>query len=186
MILRLLALVALIGVTVGLTDWLQDLQENLRRAPGPDASHAPDHTAEDIVLTMMGVDGVPSYRIKAPRMAHFVADDTAKLLAPRVWFYPDEGPPVRLRSQRARLSASGERIWLPGEVDIVRPPYADRGRIKVLTRNVTVFPNSRRARTTAPVLAASQAQRLQGVGMVLDLASGTLDFKSRVRGTYVP
>ncbi|MGH8504059.1 MAG: LPS export ABC transporter periplasmic protein LptC [Gammaproteobacteria bacterium] len=186
MMLRLLLLVGLIGITVGVSDWLRGLQEELQRAPATEAPHAPDFAFTDVLLTMMSMDGAPKYRIEAPRMVHFPRGDSARLISPHVWFFRDDGPPVELRSERARVTAMGERIWLPGEVDIERPPHDHRARLTVRTRDVTVFPDPRIARTQAPVKAMSGAQRLEGVGMRLDLAAGTLDLQSRVRGRYVP
>jgi LPS export ABC transporter protein LptC len=187
MMLRLSLLVALIGATVALTDWLKDLQEALQRAPDVSSKNTPDYTFQEIMLTVMGIDGAPRYRVEAPRMAHFGVGDSAKLRSPHVWFYRDDGPPVELCSNRAVIEASGKRVWLLGRVDIIRPPYADRARLTVKTRDVTVFPALKIARTKAPVQAASGGdQWLKGVGMVLDLAAGTLDLKSQVRGTYVP
>ncbi|MBA2410941.1 MAG: LPS export ABC transporter periplasmic protein LptC [Gammaproteobacteria bacterium] len=186
MMLRLLLLLALIGITVGVSDWLRDLQEDLRRVPAAAAPRVPDFAFTDVLLTMMGVDGAPKYRIEAPRMVHFPLDDRSVLTSPDVWFFRDDGPPVELRAERARVTAMGERIWLPGAVDIERPPYGRRARLDVITRDVTVFPDPELARTGAPVRAISGAQRLEGVGMRLDLAAGTLHLRSRVRGRYVP
>lgn len=177
---------ALIGITVGLTDWLRDLQQELQRAPNTRDSNTPDYTFETVVLTAMGIDGARSYRIRAPHITHFAANNDAELISPRIWFFQDKGPPLELRAGRARVTAASKRIWLPGEVDIQRPPYANRARLTVKTRDVTVFTDPRVARTNAPVTAASGEQRLKGVGMMLDLAAGTLDLTSRVRSTYVP
>lgn len=186
MMLRLLLLAALIGVTVGVSDWLRGLQEELRRLPAAETSRAPDFAFTDVLLTMMGVDGMPKYRIEAPRMVHFPLNDSSALVSPDVRFFRDDGPPVEMRAERARVTAMGERIWLPGEVDIKRPPHGDRGRLTVKTRDVTVLPDTRTARTRARVRATTGAQRLEGVGMRLDLAAGKLDLRSRVRGLYVP
>src|SRR5918999_1031442 len=109
MTLRLLVLAALIGITVALTDWLRNLQEELQRAPAASVPHAPDYSFHEVLLTEMDVEGAPRYRIQAPRMAHFAADDSAELLSPHVWFYRVHAPPMELRSQRARVEASGQR-----------------------------------------------------------------------------
>jgi lipopolysaccharide export system protein LptC len=119
-------------------------------------------------------------------MMHFPADESSWLISPHVWLFRDDGPPVELRAQRARITARGERVWLPGEVDIVRPPHANRAQLLVRTRNVTVFPDAKEARTDASVRAINGKRRLAGVGMMLDLATGTLDLKSRVQSTYAP
>jgi lipopolysaccharide export system protein LptC len=184
--LRLLVLGVLIGIAVGLTEWLQDLQEELERTPPERAQAAPDFTFERIVLTVMGMDGKPRYRIRAPRMVHYPPGHGARIVAPRLWFYAEGGPPIELRSQRAKVSASGQPIWLFGPVDISRPAYAQRARLAVRTRDVKILPDAERARSEAPVLASQGEQRMAGVGMVLDLAAGTLDLLSRVRGIYVP
>lgn len=184
--LRLLMLVALIGVAVALTDWLSDLHEELQRAPGAMTPGAPDYDFRQVLLTVMGEGGAPRYRIRAPRMTHFPLDESSLLTSPTAWFFSDDGPPVELRARKARVFAAGERIWLPGEVDIVRPPTRTRARMTVKTRDVTVFPGPEEARTQAKVRAQSGEQRMEGVGMMLDLAAGTLNLRSRVRGTYVP
>lgn len=184
--LRLLVMLALIGAAVGLTEWLRDLQQDLERARETPVSNLPDYTFETVVLTAMGIDGTPRYRIKAPRMIHFPIDDSSRLDSPRVWFFRGIEPPVELRARQARVSARGERVWLPGEVDIVKPPREGRPRLTVKTRDVTVFPNSKEARTNARVRAVNGNRRLAGVGMVLDMAAGTLILKSSVRSTYAP
>jgi lipopolysaccharide export system protein LptC len=186
MMLRVLLLVVLIGTAVGVTEWLRDLQQDLRRAQETQVTNAPDYTFTTVVLSTMGIDGTPRYRIKAPRMIHFPADDSSRLISPRVWFFRDDGPPVELRARRARVSAGGKRVWLPGEVYIVRPPHAKRARLTLKTRDVTVFPDVEEARTDAPVRGVNGGRRVAGVGMVLYLAAGTLNLKSRVRSTYVP
>ncbi len=183
---RLLVMVALIGITVALTNWLQDLQQELRRAPDKSLPKAPDYRFRQVVLTMMGMDGAPRYRIRAPRMTHFASTDGARLVSPKVWFYLDEGPPVELRAQRAHVAAGGKRIWLEGKVDITRAAHAGDAPLAVQTRDVTVLPEARKARTRAPVRAVNGDQRLSGVGMMLDLLGGTLHLESRVRSIYVP
>jgi lipopolysaccharide export system protein LptC len=186
MMLRLLALGVLIGIAVGLTEWLQDLQEELERTPPERARAAPDFTFENIVLTVMGIDGKPRYRIRAPRMVHYPPGHSARIASPHLWFYAEDGPPIELRAQRARVDATGEPVWLLGGVDIRRPAYARRASLEVQTRDVKVLPEANRALTEAPVAATRGEQRMAGVGMALDLAVGTLDLLSRVRGTYVP
>jgi lipopolysaccharide export system protein LptC len=186
MTLRLLALVALIGAAVAITDWLQDLQQDLQRAPAETSASAPDFIFRYVDLTVMGVEGAPRYRIEAPRMVHYAPGDSAQITSPRFWFYRDDGPAIELRSERAKVAAAGERVWLLGAVNILRPPHAGLAPLTVRTRDVTVFPDTERARTKAPVVASGGAQRLAGVGMVLDLAAGTLNLLSQVRGTYVP
>lgn len=186
MTLRLLMLVALIGIAIALTDWLQDLREELQRAPAASRPGAPDYAFHQVLLTVMGLDGMPRYRIRTPRMAHFPVTESSLLLAPTMWFFRNEGPPVEMCARRAKVFANGERVWLPGEVHIMQRPHAERPRMKIDTREMTVFPKSKKARTEARVVAASGQQRLQGVGMMLDLSAGTLNLESRVRGTYVP
>ncbi len=186
MTLRLLMLVALIGSAIALTDWLQDLREELQRAPTAGPPDAPDYAFHRVLLTVMGLDGRPRYRIRAPRMAHFPVTQSSLLLTPTMWFFRNEGPPLKMRARRARVFADGKRIWLPGEVHIMRRPYAERPRMTIDTRDVIVFPKPKKARTKARVVAASGIQRLEGVGMMLDLAAGTLNLQSRVRGTYDP
>jgi len=184
--LRLFVVFALIGVTVGLTGWLHDLHQELQRAPAMRYSNAPDYTFNDVVLTVMGVDGARSYRIEAPRITHFAVSGNAALVVPRIWFFQGKGPPLELHARRAWVTAAGKRILLPGKVDIVRPSYANHARLTVKTRNVTVFTNTEIASTNAPVAAVNGYQRLKSMGMRLNLAAGTLNLPSRVRSTYVP
>jgi lipopolysaccharide export system protein LptC len=186
MTVRLLMLVTLIGIAFALTDWLQDLQEELQRAPTGSPPGVPDFAFHEVLFTVMGLDGTPRYRIRAPRMAHFPLNQSSLLLAPTIWFFRSDGPPVKMHARRARVFADGERVWLPGEVHITRPPHAERPHMTIDTRDVTVFPKPKKARSETRVVAASGEQRLQGVGMMLDLSAGTLNLKSRVRGTYVP
>ena len=46
-------MVALIGAAVGLTEWLRDLQEDLRRAQEAQTSSMPDYAFSAVVLTRL-------------------------------------------------------------------------------------------------------------------------------------
>src|ERR671914_571968 len=106
MMLRLLVMFTLIGVTVGLTGWLRDLQQELQRAPNTHYSNTPDYIFKTVMLTAIGIDGARKYLIKAPRITHFASSGDANLVAPQIWFFQDNGPPLELRARRARVIAA--------------------------------------------------------------------------------
>ena len=62
--------------------------------------------------------------------------------------------------------------------------HPQSGPLQVQTTTLDVVPASKSAKTTAAVEIITQASRLQGTGMRLDLSNSTIDLLSKVRGTY--
>lgn len=178
-------LVLAIALGSVLTWWLQNLRENFDEERAPVAG-GPNHSLDNAVMTVMDESGAPQYRLESPRLAHYGEDGHAELESPRMLYFRPEGPPLKLRSERAHIAADGKLIRLQGRVHVLRPAAGERPALTIDTRNVNVWPKPRTASTEEEAIAVNGPYRIRGLGMQADLDAGTVKLLSEVRSVYEP
>ncbi len=149
--------------------------QGYRRASGP------DYRVENPVLTVMDVSGHPYYRLQARSMMHFVDKALTEIEAPSLIFYTS--PPWFVRSERGQILEEGRRVVLLGEVRVRREGEMP---VRVVTRNLTVYPSSERVETREPVEADFGPHRVTGTGFRGDFKERRFMIMSQVKARYVP
>lgn len=174
----------ILAVAVGVL-WLYNLHDEEKLNSEPE-SRTPDYTYEGILLTSINPKGKMTYRIKAPKMAHYGDDNSIKIESPDMLFYRDDAPPIKVRSEYAWLLSGGEEIMLLGAVSIVRSEIEPTTTLTIETRNLRLLPEKKSADTDEAVLAYNEVYRIQGLGGSINLGSGYFKIHEQARGVYEP
>ena len=85
----------------------------------------------------------------------------------------------------AHVSAKGEKVFFPGQVDIDRAASPDNQALTARTTDLTVLPEEGLASTDQPVFMTLGASELQGTGARIDNKAQTFELLANVTGRYV-
>lgn len=176
---------AVLALLVGLTLWLNQLvQPPAARADGS-ARHDPDLMVENFSARKLGENGEVRYTLAARKMVHFPDDDSAVLETVKVEAFEPQQPKMTATADRGRLEQGGDRVWIEGNVVVVREGDARFGRTRLLTEKLLVLPDAGIARTTEDVTLESAEGHAHATGLELDNHARVLRL-DRVRATYKP
>ena len=176
---------AVLGLLVGLTLWLNHLVQ----APPPRADgslrHDPDLVVEKFNARKLGEDGRVLYTLAARKMVHYPDDDSAVLESIRLEAFEPRQPPMTITADNGRLEQGGDRVWVEGNVVVVREGDAANEPARLTTDNLLVLPDEGIARTKSVVTLTSPSGRAEAQGLEIDNRARTLRL-DRVRATYKP
>lgn len=154
--------------------------QNLRDAALPDVVVERSHAVR------LGQDGMPLYKLDAPEIQHFPSQDSTLIKLPVMEIDRPGDPKIVIRAEYARGIQRASEVWLYGKVRMDRAASPKGAATIVRTSSVQIFPDTRIARSSAPVEADMGPHHAQAVGFVLDYAQQKLNLLSKVRITYVP
>ena len=176
---------SVLGLLVGLTFWLDQLvQPREARADGS-TRHDPDLMVENFSARTLDPDGSVRYTLAARKMVHYPDDDSAHLDAVKVEAFEPKQPKMTATADRGRLEQGGDRVWIEGNVVLVREGDARVGASTLTTQKLLVLPNEGKASTSSDVTLVSPQGTAQAKGMELDNNARTIKL-DRVRATYKP
>jgi lipopolysaccharide export system protein LptC len=174
---------ALLAALAGLTYWLD--QQVQPMPPGRTGEgKSPDFLVEDLVATRMKTDGSPRYAVKAKKLVHYPADNSADLEYPDVTHFEPGQAPVTIKANRGQISNNGENVYLRGAVEIKRLAYADQPEMSLQTSFLHVIPDQDLVKTDRAVTLTRGNSTLESVGLEFNNATRTLNLLSEVTGTF--
>ncbi|NNJ95031.1 MAG: LPS export ABC transporter periplasmic protein LptC [Halobacteria archaeon] len=145
-------------------------------------SDGPDAFAEDMTLSVMNEDGRAVYRLTAGSMSHHAGTDLLELHDPLVNITRPDGSRWLITAARGEAATSGERVWLPGAVDLRRMADNRHGAMHISASDVVVWPGEKVAETTRKAVIITDSFRVEAVGLKADFLNNRLELRSRVRG----
>ena len=176
---------AALGLLVALTLWLNYLVQ----APGTRADgalrHDPDLMVENFSARALGEDGRVLYTLDARKMVHYPDDDSAVLETVKLQSFEPRQPTMTATADHGRLEQGGDRVWIEGNVVVVRDADARGESARLTTDRLLVLPDAGIARTSSPVTLHSPSGRVDATGLEIDNRARTLRLE-RVRATYKP
>jgi len=176
---------AALALLVGLTLWLNTLvQPPAARADGS-LRHDPDLMVENFNARKLGDDGAVLYTLAAKKMVHYPDDDSAVLQTLTLEAFEPRQPKMTITADHGRLEEGGERVWIEGNVVIVRDADAKTEAARLMTDNLLVLPDEGKARTSAQVRMQSLSAHAVAAGLELDNRARTLVL-DRVQATIKP
>jgi lipopolysaccharide export system protein LptC len=107
-------------------------------------------------------------------MVHYPDDDSAILEAVTVEAFEPKQPKMTITADNGRLEQGGERVWIEGNVVIVRDADEHSESARVLTDKLLVLPDDGIARTDSEVTMQSASAHAVGTGLELDSKARTL------------
>ena len=175
------ALTAALFAGAGASGWvLHVLDPGDVPAPAPRSPGALRAYMENSVTVEMDDAGRPRRRIAA-RYMEFHHDDTVALSSPYYVLYRAGGEPWHVRSERGRVSADGDIVWLLGKVDIWRNDGSGARNLEIRTEDLKVLSESGYGETGKPVTIRTPASESKGVGLRAFLDENRLELLSQVR-----
>ena len=176
---------AALGLLVGLTLWLNHLvQTPGSRADGA-LRHDPDLMVENFSARALGVDGRVLYTLDARKMVHYPDDDSALLESVKLQSFEPRQPTMTATADKGKLEQGGDRVWIEGNVVVVREADARSESARLTTDRLLVLPDAGIARTSSAVTLQSPSGRVDATGMEIDNRARTLRL-DHVRATYKP
>jgi lipopolysaccharide export system protein LptC len=175
----------LLAILVALTTWLDQLVQPEGRRGDASKRHDPDLIVENFSARKFGKDGRTLYTLAARRMVHYPDDNSALLETIGFEAYEPRQPRVTIASDGGRLLEGGDKVWLEGNVVLVREADGKYEASRLTTDRLLVLPDTGVARTSSPVLLENPAGRVEASGLELNNQARTLKL-DRVRATYKP
>ncbi|HET6265886.1 MAG TPA: LPS export ABC transporter periplasmic protein LptC [Usitatibacter sp.] len=176
---------AVLALLVGLTLWLNALvQAPSARASGA-LRHDPDLMVENFSARKLDESGRVLYTLTARKMVHYPDDDSALLESVTVEAFEPRQPKMTATADHGRLEQGGDRVWVEGNVVVVREADEKNERARLTTDKLLVLPDSGIARTTSDVVLENASGRAHAKGMELDNRARTMKL-DQVTATYKP
>ncbi len=141
-----------------------------------------DAFVEDMRLSIMNPDGHPVYRLTATAMTHHAGTDVLRLQQPLVNISRPDGNHWQIKAARGEAAADGDRVWLPGQVELERTADSPRGAMHITASDVLLKPAEKLVETPGKALIITDRFRLEAIGLKADLENNRLELQTRVRG----
>lgn len=146
---------------------------------------SPDFITTGISVTEFTELGAPKRRVWAEYAEHF-ADGRLSSIAPRMMTLAIDEPQIRASADTGHSMDGGETYVFIGNVLVTRAADREHAPMRFETTHMTVFPDTSRIETDAPVTMMSGSDITSGIGLTLDNVERTVDIHSHVRTTVIP
>lgn len=176
---------AVLGLLVALTLWLNQLVSAPDGRNDGTKRHDPDMLVESFNARKLGVDGSVLYTLAARKMVHYPDDNSALLETVTLQAFEPKQPPMTVTADHGRLEQGGERVWIEGNVVVIREADERTERTRLTTDRLLVLPDAGKASTTSEVHMESASSRAVAASLELDNKSRTLRLE-RVSAAFKP
>lgn len=171
----IIALALLAAVTL----WIERVTRAPAETPRIDRSD-PDFIGERIRMTAYNTEGQPRYELIAERIVHYPMSDVTDFEQPRLRYQSSEGD-IRIRADNGESGPSVERVLLHGDVVVTREAIGENPPLSLETATLTLWPDTQRAMTDAPVVLKHGNIVANGNGLRADNLVGTFDLVGDTR-----
>lgn len=146
---------------------------------------SPDFVARDLVVTEFEADGTAKRRLFAEYAEHF-NDGRMNSVKPRMVTLRADEPQLKAVADTGVSTDNGQSILFSGNVHVTRAGDKEHAPMSFTTTHVTVFPDTNRLETDAPVRMVSGSDVTTGVGMTMDHVDRTVQIHNNVRTSVIP
>ncbi|MGB7543858.1 MAG: LPS export ABC transporter periplasmic protein LptC [Burkholderiales bacterium] len=174
---------ALMLFLAALTFWLQYAVQESPGEPGA-RRHDPDAIVENFTVHRLSDTGKPQYTFSAPKMLHFLDDNSSEALYPRIVQLDDTGGNITATANRGTITKDGEEAFLYGNVLIIREATPEHEELRARTEFLHMLSEKHIAQTDRQVTITQGPSVLTGVGMVVNEDTHEFTLQSQVKGTY--
>jgi lipopolysaccharide export system protein LptC len=144
-----------------------------------------DYVLRDFELIALDDTGKESFTVRAPLLQQTPGAKTMELTTP-LFLLPDvDGHYWRVRSRTGWVSERRDLLRLRGNV-VTTSPTEDKRSIVMKTRQLNVYPNTRKATSAAVVTVTEPGLTMRGRGLDADLAARRFTLLSQATARYVP
>jgi lipopolysaccharide export system protein LptC len=176
---------AALALLVGLTLWLNQLVQPAGSRGDASKRHDPDVMVENFKARKLDEQGLVRYTLVARKMVHYPDDDSALLETVRLEAFEPRQPKMTITADHGKLEQGGDRVWIEGNVVIVREADAQSGRATLTTAKMLVLPDEGIARSASDVYMESPDGVSHAAGLELNNKTRTLQLQ-RVQARIKP
>lgn len=146
----------------------------------------PDALIESVIETTLNKQGTPALKIESPQMIHFPEHDMTKIKTPRITVFRQSPKPWTITSDTAEAFSGIQQIVFQNHVVIHHPSDTMNPITTMKTSSLTVYPDKQIAQTEDAVQWVQPDTTIEAVGMITNLAEGTVKLLSQAKGIYAP
>lgn len=151
----------------------------------PAPPHSPDFFSIDYAKWEMDGSGLLKKKLLADTIEHFADDGSTRLNNPKIAINNKQSVSWTIHSEAGVLSDDGKNLLLTGQVIIERGQSDRQRKLKIITRNLTVKPESNHAETQERAEIINPPNVTTGVGMKMFFAEPIkLQLLANVKGKY--
>ena len=176
---------AALALLVGLTLWLNQLVQPQGSRGDASKRHDPDLMVQNFSARKLDEQGAVRYTLVARKMLHYPDDDSAHLDTVTLEAFEPKQPKMTITADRGLLEQGGDRVWIEGNVVVVRDADAKIGPSRLTTEKMLVLPDEGIARSAAPVRMESPDGVSNAAALELNNKTRTLQL-DRVQVTMKP
>lgn len=189
--IRVWLLVTLMGLIMLGSFWVYEVMR--RNAELAAASNqvrsAPDYFVEQFNFVRLSQSGKTNYRVTGDKLTHFPKEDEFEITQPRIIGIDQEQTPMNIRADRAvikqKVKEDGQakpedQILMLGNVLVERSATTKLAKLKLETESLTLFPDSERMKTDAPVIMTTASAVLTALGLEANNTTQQITFPGRV------
>lgn len=185
--IRVWLLVTIMGLIMLGSFWVYEVMR--RNAELAAASNqvrsAPDYFVEQFNFVRLSQSGKTNYRVTGDKLTHFPKEDEFEITQPRIIGIDQEQTPMNIRADRAvikqKVKEDGQakpedQILMLGNVLVERSATTKLAKLKLETASLTLFPDSERMKTDAPVIMTTASAVLNALGLEANNATQQISF----------
>ena len=150
-------------------------------------SNAPTVSFNDVNMIINSPQGVPQYKLSAPKYWLYHDEQRSEFQHPEITIYNDDGTEINASSLKGETSEDNDVITLLGNV-VINQPQSNKNSnpLKLTTDKITLYPEKHQAYTKSLVTAVRGKQKVTATGMTINLNTQILFLHSNVIGRYEP
>jgi LPS export ABC transporter protein LptC len=186
---RFIFLFIVVSVGIGLL-WIEDYTTQSTQEDNEGASVLPDYYGEGLTNRTFDDNGELEQQFDAQRSVHYPSQRFTELTQPKVKTIADDGEIWLIQSLSGVHFEDEKKLILQQNVQISPAASSslnspDDAAI-IRTSKLTLFTQSKIAKTDQPVEVTTLSRRLDAVGMIINIDQQRVEFLSQVKAKYVP
>jgi LPS export ABC transporter protein LptC len=186
---RFLLLLIVVSVGVGLL-WIEDYTTQSTQENNEGVSLLPDYYGEGLKNKTFSDSGALAHQFDAQRSVHFPVQQLTKFTQPQIKTIADDGQVWIIQSLSGVHFEDDNKLVLKQDVQISPATYPELNNNQdaaiIRTSKLTLFTESKIAKTDQPVEVISLNGRIDAVGMIIKMDQQRVEFLSQVKAQYVP
>ncbi|MFT6113203.1 MAG: LPS export ABC transporter protein LptC [Oleispira sp.] len=186
---RFLLLFIVVSVGIGLL-WIEDYTTQSTQEDNEGVSLLPDYYGEGLKNRTFSDHGALKHQFNAQRSVHFPVQRLTELTQPQIKTIADDGEVWIIQSLSGIHFEDDKKLVLKQDVQILPATYSELSNNKdaaiIRTSKLTLFIESKIAKTDQPVEVISLNGRIDAVGMIITMDQQRVEFLSQVKAKYVP
>jgi len=176
---------AALALLVGLTLWLNQLVQPVGARGDASKRHDPDVMVQNFKARKLDEHGLVRYTLVARKMVHYPDDDSALLDTVTLEAFEPKQPKMTITADHGRLEQGGDRVWIEGNVVIVREADAKLAPARLTTDKMLVLPDEGIARSAGVVHMTSADGSATAASLELNNKTRTMQLE-RVKAILKP